>query len=97
MEDPALGIRLRDEPLADVGLVVRQPVADPSVTGRVRGGDQGGQGRIVRPVGALGPKRLKTATPVAVPTKTRPLTIVGVTNLLPAPKASRPAAAWLEL
>jgi hypothetical protein len=35
----------------------------------------------------------KTATPFVVPTKTRPLTIVGVMNLFPAPNASRLVAA----
>ncbi len=41
--------------------------------------------------------RPKTATPLGVPTKTLPFAIIGVMNLLPAPKWSRPALAWLLL
>ena len=38
-----------------------------------------------------------TPTPLVVPTYTFPLTIMGVMNLLPAPKLSRPLAAWVVL
>ena len=38
-----------------------------------------------------------TATPFGVPTNTLPLAIMGVMNLLPLPKWSRPLAAWLLL
>jgi len=42
-------------------------------------------------------KRPKTATPLGVPTKTLPFTIIGVMNLLPDPNWSRPPLAWLLL
>src|SRR6476620_7263801 len=53
--------------------------------------------RMCRLVGAAGVRFPKTATPVCVPTYTRPLTMVGVMNLLPGPRLSRPPAARLEL
>lgn len=39
------------------------------------------------------PNNPKTATPFCVPTYTLPLTIIGVMNLFPFPKLSRPFAA----
>lgn len=42
-------------------------------------------------------RRPKTATLLGVPTKTWPLTMTGVMNLLPVPKASRWLGAWLLL
>jgi hypothetical protein len=48
-------------------------------------------------VGGDGARRPNTATLFCVPTNTRPLATVGTMNVLPAPNASRPPAARLEL
>lgn len=42
-------------------------------------------------------RKPNAATPVGVPTYTRPLTITGAMNLLPAPNWSTPEGAWLLL
>ena len=42
-------------------------------------------------------KSPNTATPVGVPTSTLPSITIGVMNLFPLPKLSRPLAAWLLL
>ena len=72
---------------------------NPSIAGRFAPscGLSDGYRMMCRLVGAAGVRFPKTATPVCVPTYTRPLTMVGVMNLLPGPKLSRPPAAWLEL
>ncbi len=44
-----------------------------------------------------GDNKPKTATPFWVPTYTLPFTTIGVMNLFPLPKLSRPFAAWLLL
>jgi len=71
------------------GLVI--PVIDPTnpqSKALMRGGGAADGGYCNSP---------NSATPVGVPTRTLPLTMTGVMNLLPLPKLSRPFGAWLLL